>query len=166
MEINWFIVLLAGLIPLVTGAIWYNPKVFGTAWLRESGLTEEQARQGNMPFIFGLTALFGVFIAVVMMVTVIHQSHIYSIMQGNPDMQDPNSALSLYVSDFMAKYGNNFRTFKHGMLHGALSGFLFAQPVIGILALFERKSLRYIFLHGGYWILTLALMGGVISAFA
>ena len=85
MEINWFIVLLAGLIPLVTGAIWYNPKVFGTAWLRESGLTEEQARQGNMPFIFGLTALFGVFIAVVMMVTVIHQSHIYSIMQGNPN---------------------------------------------------------------------------------
>jgi hypothetical protein len=67
---------------------------------------------------------------------------------------------------FLDKYGNNFRTFKHGAFHGILSALFFATPVLGINALFERKSFKYIFVHAGYWMLTLALMGGVICAYA
>ena len=66
----------------------------------------------------------------------------------------------------MDTYGGNFRTFKHGAFHGTLYSVFLVLPLIGINALFERKSWSYVWIHVGYWALTLALMGGVISAFA
>jgi hypothetical protein len=104
-------------------------------------------------------------IAMGLMPLVIHQFGIYSVLQGEPSIQDPASPLSQYVQEFMDKYGRNFRTFKHGAFHGVLTAIFLALPVIGILALFERKSFKYVAIHTGYWILTLGLMGGVICAF-
>ena len=59
MEINWIAIAVSALIPLVIGAIWYNPKVLGKAWMQASGVTEEQVQSGNMLVIFGLTYVFG-----------------------------------------------------------------------------------------------------------
>jgi hypothetical protein len=67
---------------------------------------------------------------------------------------------------FMADYGTAFRTFKHGALHGFMTGLFFAFPMLAINGLFERKSWKYIFVHAGYWILTLTIMGGIICAWA
>jgi cytochrome b561 len=67
---------------------------------------------------------------------------------------------------FMEKYGKLYRTFKHGAFHGVLAGIFFAMPITGIVALYERRSAKYIFVHVGYWTLTMALMGGVICAYA
>ena len=61
MEFNVWVLFVAALIPLITGAVWYNPKVFGNAWLKTSGLTEEEAQSGNMAVIFGLSYVFGLF---------------------------------------------------------------------------------------------------------
>jgi hypothetical protein len=47
-----------------------------------------------------------------------------------------------------------------------MSGLFFAFPIVGINGLFERKSWKYIFIHAGYWMLTLMLMGGIVCAFA
>ena len=55
MEINFLAVLVAALSSFVVGFVWYNPKVFGTIWMKEVGMTEEKAKQGNMAIIFGLT---------------------------------------------------------------------------------------------------------------
>ncbi len=63
---------------------------------------------------------------------------------------------------FMNEYGSAFRTYKHGALHGFMSGLLFAFPVIAINSLFERKSWKYIFIHSDYWMLTLTIMGAII----
>ena len=46
-DINWLAIAAASILPLVTGFIWYNPKVFGTAWMKESGMTMEKAQQMN-----------------------------------------------------------------------------------------------------------------------
>jgi len=62
MEINWLALVAAALSTLVVGFIWYNPKVFGTAWMKTVGMTEEKAKEGNMPVIFGL-ALVLAFVA-------------------------------------------------------------------------------------------------------
>jgi hypothetical protein len=62
----------------------------------------------------------------------------------------------------MGKYGDNFRTFKHGAFHGAINGLFVAVPILGVNALFEQKSFKYIAVNGLYWIITLSLMGGVI----
>jgi hypothetical protein len=55
MEMNWIAIAVSALLPLVVGAIWYNPKVLGKAWMQASGVTEEQVQTGNMLVIFGLT---------------------------------------------------------------------------------------------------------------
>lgn len=67
-------------------------------------------------------------------------------------------------ADFLADYGTEFRTFKHGALHGFMSGLFFALPVTAINSLFEQKSWKYILINAGYWIVSLTLMGGIICA--
>ena len=164
MPTNYIFSFVAALIPLLIGGIWYHPKVFGTAWARAAGVTEEQLKSSNMLRIFGLTYLFGLMAALILGSIVIHQPHIYSSLLSEPGINDPNSEISLYAKDFIDKYGRNFRTFKHGAFHGALAGLFFALPVIGINALFDRKGWRYILINAGYWVVTLALMGGVLCA--
>ncbi len=165
-HLNWLIILSTGLIPLVVGSVWYNPKVFGTVWMKASGMTVEKAQNGNMPVIFGVTLLLGVMLASMIPSIVIHQTHYYSIFMNDPGMMDANSEISKSIQAFMDVNGSNFRTFKHGTLHGTLAALFFAMPVIGIFGLFEGKGRNYIFVHTGYWIVTLALMGGLVCAFA
>lgn len=166
MELNFKILLAASLIPLVIGFVWYNPKVFGTAWMNATGMTEEKAKGANMPLIFGLTFVFSFMFAFILQTLVIHQFSVFSLMANEPSLSDPNSEVGKYFADFMSKYGNNFRSFKHGVLHGVITGLFLILPVIGVNALFERKGFKYIAINVGYWILSSALMGGVICAFA
>ena len=74
---------------------------------------------------------------------------------------DETKALPSYGA-FMADYGAAFRTFKHGALHGAMTGVLLAFPIVAINALFERKSWKYISIHAGYWIVTLSGIGAIL----
>ena len=165
MTFNWIAIFGAAVIPLLTGMIWYNPKVLGNAWMKSAGLDEEKLKGANMLLIFGLTYFFGLLIATTMVTLTIHQMHFGSVFAGDPTAQDPNSEIGKMIADFYSKYGTNFRTFKHGAFHGAISGFFFAMPVFAIQALFERRSFKYITIHTGYWILTLLLMGGVVCAY-
>jgi hypothetical protein len=158
---NWYILPIAALIPLFTGFIWYNEKVFGKAWMSASGFDPSKADGSKMGKIFALTYFFGLLLAVQIMTLVIHQTHIGSIFAEIPGSDQPGSDMMV----FMEKYGKLYRTFKHGVFHGVLSGIFFSLPVVGIIALFERKSAKYIFVHVGYWTLTIALMGGVICGF-
>ena len=158
--------LLSALIPLIVGFIWYNPKVFGGFWMRVSGMTEEKMKSGKMLWIFLLTYIFGFLLSAIMISVVIHQSHLYSIFADTPGAQDPMTEVGKMFSDLMAKYGDNFRTFKHGAFHGTLTAVFIALPVIGINALFERRGGKYILVHVGYWMVTLALIGGTVCQFA
>jgi hypothetical protein len=54
-EVNWIAVLLCGVSSLVLGGIWYSPMLFAKAWQKGAGLSDEQAKSGNMGLIFGLT---------------------------------------------------------------------------------------------------------------
>ncbi len=56
--INWPAVVVAALSAFAIGGVWYNPKVFGTAWMVDSKLTEDDMKRGNTVKIFGFTALF------------------------------------------------------------------------------------------------------------
>ncbi len=49
----------------VVGAIWYGV-LFGKAWQRAAGLSDEQVQGGNMAVIFGLTFAFEMLIAMVL----------------------------------------------------------------------------------------------------
>jgi hypothetical protein len=76
---------------------------------------------------------------------------------------DTSKALPSFQA-FMTDYGSAFRTFKHGALHGFMTGLFFALPLIGVGALYERRSWKYVLIAGGYWSITCLLMGGIICA--
>lgn len=165
MQINPLILALAALVPLITGFIWYNPKVLGNAWMEAAGVTEDKLKGGNMALIFGLCYLFSFMLASALNGMVIHQNHLFSILINEPGLKEAGSEVNNLVTSFMAKYGSNFRTFKHGAFHGTLAGLFVALPLVGINALFERRGFKYIAIHTGYWTITIALMGGIICQF-
>jgi len=165
MEINFLIIFIASLVPLVMGFIWYNPKVFGKAWMAATGITEESAKKANMPLIFGLTLLFSFMLAMIMQSLVIHQFGVFSLLSHQPDFANADSEPSILFKRIMELYGNSYRTFKHGAFHGTLAGIFVALPILGTNALFERKGIKYITINCGYWAVSMGLMGGIICAF-
>ena len=156
MEINFFALAVAALSSLVVGFIWYNPKVFGTIWMRETGITMDTEKKPNMIKMMSLTLFYAFLIAFFIQTVVIHQFGAMGMVGGDPALAKPSYA------SFMADYGMSFRTFKHGMFHGFIAGLFFALPVIGVGAQYESRSWKYTLICGGYWVVTCMIMGGII----
>lgn len=158
MEMNFLALLVAALSTLVVGFVWYNPKVFGTVWMKESGMTEEKMKGGNMLLTFGISFLYALFISFVLQFLTIHQTGALGMIGGDPSIAKPS-----FIT-FMADYGSSFRTFKHGALHGFMTGLFLALPIIGTNALYEKRSFKYTLVTGGFWIVCFMIMGGIICA--
>ena len=103
-----------------------------------------------------MTFIYSFLVAFILQMLTIHQFGALGMVGG-----DPTKALPSYAA-FMADYGTAFRTFKHGMLHGFMSGLFFALPVIGTGALYERRKWRYVLITGGFWIVNCMIMGGIV----
>ncbi len=164
-QLNWTIILIAALVPSITGMIWYSKGVFGKAWMNLSGLSEEKLKGGSMPMMMLSSIVLSFLIAMSLNPIVIHQMGVASTLASEPGINDPTSEVGSYLASFMQKYGDNFRTFKHGALHGTLMGIFLIFPILAIGATFERKPFKLTLIHAGYWILTLAIMGGLICQF-
>lgn len=164
MEMNFYSFFLAALIPSVVGFIWYGP-LFGNAWMSEMGFTKESLKGQNMGITFFLTYIFGLCIAMFLLPATIHQMGVYSSLAAEPGFAESTGEAFTYFQDFLANYGDRFRTFNHGALHGALSGVFLALPVVAVIARFERKSVKYVAINASYWMVTLAIMGGIICQF-
>jgi hypothetical protein len=166
MTLNWTVILLSSLIPLVVGFIYYNKNVVGTAWMKATGMTEEKAKSANMLKIFGFSILFNVMLAVMMPSVVIHQFHLQSMLMEQPDFAQPGSESSEFLKTTLEKYGQDFRSFKHGALHGFLLSLFIGLPLIATASLYEMRGAKYNLISWGYWAISLTLMGGVICQFA
>ena len=155
MEFNFMAIIVAAIVPIFVGFVWYNPKIFGTAWARAAEMTEEKMKSGNMPVIFIVSLILSFFLAMFVKFLVIHDMGAFGMVEG-----DTSSAT---YQAFMEEWGGRYRTFKHGGLHGAMSGVFFVLPLLAINAMFERKGWKYILINSGYWILTLGIMGAIVS---
>lgn len=164
MAINWLATFVAAFVPMIIGAIYYNPKVMGTAWMNASGMTEEKAKNANMAKVYGFALLFSFMIALSLNSMVIHQLSVASIFQVGSSGPAPGSEEERYLADFLARYGHLYRTFGHGMLHGLMGGLFLSLPIIATNSLFEMKSWKYIFINVGYWCISMMIMGGIICA--
>lgn len=158
MEINFLALLAAAFSTLLVGFVWYHPKVFGTIWMKETGLKEEGRKNTNMALIFGMAVFYAFLMSIVLQFLTIHQWGAVSMIGG-----DVSKALPSYTA-FMNDYGTAFRTFKHGALHGFITGLFLALPIVGTGALFEKRSFKYTFITGGFWIVCFTIMGGIICA--
>lgn len=156
---NWYMFFVAALIPMVVGSIWYGP-LFGKKWMNINNFTEEYLKEGNMAVIMGVSYFLSLMLALALSGSVIHQSQIPGLF-ANFDPTGPEVA---DMQAFMTKYGDVHRTFTHGVVHGIINSIFLALPLIAINALFERRGATYIFVHFGYWLITIALMGGLLCA--
>ncbi len=131
---NLLAIVIAALIPMFMGFIYYHPKVFGKVWMDSLGLKEEDLKKGNMGAIMGISLVMSVLLSFFMLVNV-----------DGPGQE------------------GEFDTFKHGVFHGVLIGIMVAMPVLVTNGLFERKNLKNLAINTLYWIITIGLMGGVID---
>lgn len=159
---NLLIVVLAALIPMVVGFLYYNPKLLGTAWMNASGMTEEKVQSGSMVKMLLLSFICAFLFSAFLFGFVVHQTDVYSLYAGEPGFGVEGSAVMNRLDTLMMEFSERFRTFGHGSFHGVLIGLLFVTPVLGTVAIFEKKSFKYVAINGGYWVITLALMGGVL----
>jgi hypothetical protein len=155
----------AALVPLIVGFAWYHPKVFGTAWMKANGVNGDSGAPSNQMKTFALMYVLSLMLTFVLQASVIHQMHFQSLLTSEPGFGTKDPEVMGRLQAFHDMYGDRFRTFGHGALHGTIMGVFFVLPVVGITALRERRSGKYIFIHTGYYMLTLALVGGILCQF-
>ena len=135
--LNWWAVLVAGISAFVLGGVWYSPALFGKAWMKENKMTVDDVQRGNKSKIFGWAFVLSL------------------IMAAN---------LGMFLADPASPCPD---LPKVNLSWGVTAGFLAGIWVfcgIAVVALFEHKTARYIFINGGYCVLALVLMGAIIGA--
>ena len=155
MELNFLAIVVTALVPMNLGFIWYNSKVFGNVWLRESQMTATKMNSGNRAVMFVASLLMSLLLAFFTNFLVVHELGVYGLTGGEMD--------GAHTQAFLVEFSGRWRTFHHGAIHGAMAGVMFALPIIAINGLQERKSLKYIAINAGYWIVCLTIMGSIIS---
>ncbi len=156
MEFNILPILLAALLSVLIGFVWFSPQVFGNTLKRESGVSAENVRKTNIAVLIIMSLIYAFFIAMMLQPIVIHQAGAVSATQ------DITGVDASVLQNYLNAYGGSYRTFKHGALHGFIAGLFFALPVIGVPALHEKRSWKYVLITGGYWIFTCTIMGSII----
>jgi hypothetical protein len=64
MQLSFLGLSVAALSTFLLGGLWYSPAVFGKAWMKENGLTEEEVKKGNKVKIFGLAFILAIISAI------------------------------------------------------------------------------------------------------
>lgn len=53
-EINYLAVLVAGVVAMAIGALWYQDAIFGRAWLSELGKKQSELGSGNIGYVIAM----------------------------------------------------------------------------------------------------------------
>ncbi len=162
---NFYILPITAFIPLVIGFIWYRPNVFGTKLAETTGESIEQISQPKNIGQIALIYLFGLLLSYIMTLVSVHQIGVFQLFFLESSFADTSSEFRSFTNDFLAQYGTRHRTFGHGIIHGAEASFFFSLAILGISALLTGKSLKSIWVHVGFWVVTCSLIAGVNCAF-
>jgi Protein of unknown function (DUF1761) len=141
MEFNWYAMALATLMPMIIGFIYYHPKVLGGVWMRANGFTLESVGQGPKPILM-VACLVLSFMLTFWCRVQFADPHQTSIdFDGNP---------------------RDWVTFQHGVAHGFAYTLFVVFPILGTMAVFEKKSLSWVLVNVGYWLLTLMAICAIV----
>jgi len=165
---NWIVILIAALVPMIMGFIWYNPKVFGTVWMKEAGVTEEKMQSANMGLIFGLSFVLSILLAMTYNFMHDHYQAFQAFFRTTAEHGlgvDPNSEFGVELKGLIDAYRDRFSSWTHGAVHSIVVSVFVVLPVMATNAMFERKSFKYVMVNWIYWALTIAIMYAVIAQF-
>ncbi len=160
MNLNYTAFFLISFIPLIIAAFWYHPASPLMKWLGNDTLQNPlklSFLKIVWAFILSFTLVYGY------INLVIHQMGFYElfftdIMRGSEEAKQ-------IANEFLAKYGDKHRHFGHGVFHGVINAFVFALPFLSFNALLEKSNNKIVLVHFLYWIVTSAIIGGLISEF-
>lgn len=139
-NVNPLSMIIATVLPLVIGYIYYSKPLFGNYWQDAFGLAGD-VKKANTLFVIGGSLIV-------------------------------SSLLAFFMLNFCNGAGQEgeFDTFKHGAAHGAILSVFVAFPIVGLNGFFEQGAMLNLklrmamFINLGYWIITLALMGGILDS--
>ncbi|MCI0449932.1 MAG: DUF1761 domain-containing protein [Chlorobi bacterium] len=132
--INLIPVVIAGVINMLLGALWYSPYVMGKLWMKSMGKTEEEIKQGYSGASMGLVYVVNTIA----------------------------SLLFSYVLAHIVKFAS-LTTFGEGANAGfwVWLGFVVTTVLPGYLYENRPKMLYFIFII--YQLISIVLMGGVLA---
>jgi hypothetical protein len=133
---NWISMVLATITPMFIGFFYYHKKVFGKVWLDSTSLTDKKTKKPNKIVAIGISIILSFFLSFVL-------------------LNFNNSGIN---------QEGDFDTFLHGAWHGTFMAITVVSPVIVINGFFGRKPWKNMLINIFYWIITLALMGGIVDA--
>lgn len=131
--INWLAVIVAAVAFFGLGAVWYGP-VFGKAWQKAVGLTDEELKSANMGKLFGSAFVFAFIISFGM-------AMFFFGFGENPDMN--------------AGFGATM---------GLMTGLFFLFPSISMNYLFARKSAGLMLIDSGYHVVAYTIVGIILGS--
>ncbi len=135
--INWLAVAVAAVAFFALGAVWYGP-IFGKAWQKHVGLSDDEMKNANMGKLFGSAFIFALIISV---------------------------GMALFFFGFAAEPGCEVEmTIDMGAMYGLMTGIFFLFPTIGMNYLFARKSTTLILIDSGYHIIAYTIVGVILAA--
>ncbi len=139
MNPNFLFVAIAAFVPMIIGFVYYHPAVLGGQWMRINGFTLD-GMTAPKPVLYLAALVLSFFLSMFMCINVTGPG------------QD------------VAPDGHSYVTFGHGVIHGLLISIMVVLPILGTLSIFERRGWGWVFINLGYWIVTLSIMGGILSA--
>jgi len=155
---NFLILAAAALIPMVLGYIWFHPKVFGGAYWYDVAKLSGADRSEVSTIKLLSTLVLNFFIAFGLFNLTVHQFGALSMVGGEAELLKTGVG-----GAFMSEYGATHLNFGHGALHAVIQALIgFFIPILGYVAIFEKKSFKYFLVYLGYWAISLILMGGII----
>ncbi|MEZ4927778.1 MAG: DUF1761 domain-containing protein [Saprospiraceae bacterium] len=140
MEMNVAAVAVAAVIPMIVGFLYFNDSLFGKTWMRVNGFTKESLGGGPKPVLYLIALVLSFLLSAFLALNVTGPG------------QD------------VAPDGHSYATFGHGIAHGIFITVLVVLPILGTLSIFEKRGWGWAFVNTGYWLVTLILMCGLLSA--
>ena len=136
MEPNLVAVLIAAIIPMILGALWYSPILFGKKWMTLMGKTEEELKAGFNPVkTYGFS-----FLASLVMAYILGHFAIY------------------------ATFATGATGFGAGMQTGFWAWLGFVVTTGSSTVLYESRKSGLFWINTGYYFVSLLLMGGVLAS--
>jgi Protein of unknown function (DUF1761) len=57
-DVNWIAIIVAAIVPMVLGALWYSPLLFAEPWMRAVGRTREELGDAALGYLLSAAAAF------------------------------------------------------------------------------------------------------------
>lgn len=132
--INYWAVLIAALVSFVIGGLWYSPILLGNVCMKEAGISKKDIKKAKEK---GMSRRYlSSFIGALLM-----------------------SYIMAHFVQFVSA-----SNFFDGVTTGFWIWFGFIVPVLLGSVLWEGKTLKYYTINIGYYLVSLAVMGGILAA--